>query len=108
MNTRSRAKLEAMKRSARIRLATVNTFVIPNIEDGSARFTMRDARDAARQVMGFVQDNHVRSALTPRAPLAFFGITWVDQGGPATLDQEIHWTWDEDHDVLQALLSDED
>ena len=102
------AKLEVMKRSAQIRLAAINTFVLPNIEDGAVRFTLRDARDAARRVIGWVQDQHVRGALTPRKPLRFFGITWVDQGGFATLDTEVHWTWDPDHEILQLLLSDDD
>ena len=93
-----RAITDRMKTSARIRLIVIATYVLPDIEEGSVRFTVRDAHDVVRQVMGWgVQQQHVRGALTARNPLEFFGISWVTQDGPATQHQEVKWVWDPNH-----------
>ena len=106
---RSRATIARMKTSARIRLIVVAAFVTPDFEDGSVRFTIGDAHDAARQVLGWgIQQQHVRGALTARGPLEFLGITWVNQEGAATQYQEIHWTWNQDHDILRHVVGVDD
>lgn len=105
----SRAITERMKRSAQIRLLAIATYVLPDIEEGSVRFTIKHAHAVVRQVMGWsVQQQHVRSALTAKTLLAFFGIRWVTQDGPATQHQEVQWIWDPNHEILQLLLDDDD
>ena len=96
-----------MHTSARIRLVALISFVLPVLEDGSCRFTVAEAHAAVRQMLGWgIQQQHVRGALTARTPLEWFGITWVQQDGPATQDQEVRWTWDPDNETLQHLTYD--
>ena len=107
--TQPRAITERMKKAGSIRLIAITTYVLPNIEDRSVRFSIKEIHDLARQVLGWsTQQQHVRGALAAKKPLEFFGITWVNQEGPATQYQEVHWTWDPNHYILQALLDNDD
>ena len=79
----------------------IKAFVLPNLEDESVRFTVAKAHAKVRAELGWgIQQQQVRGALTAREPLEWFGITWVQQDGAATQNQEIRWTWDRDNERL--------
>ena len=82
-----------------IRYVTVRQFVVPVLGDGDARFTIEQAHAHLRKY----QQQHVRASLTAQGPLAAYGITWVVSDGPATRHQEIHWTWQENNEILLGV-----
>ena len=75
-----------------IRAVLVGKVVLPDIEAGSAFFTIREARGWFPQV---IQQQQILQGATSKKPLLRLGITATHQGGfHANQEQEIQWLWD--------------
>lgn len=92
------------RRADSIRGIAIREYVLPNLEDGSVRFTVAEIHQKVRERLGWnIQQQHVRGALTAKGPLWAYGIDWVQQDGPSTQYQEIYWTWRSAEEVRQQV-----
>ena len=74
-----------------IRVVLVGKVVLPDIDAGSASFTIKEARKWFPQE---IQQQQILAGATAMKPLQRIGITATQQGGfHANQDQEIRWEW---------------